>query len=78
MQTTDRPERRATDAQIARLEVQVERLENDVTELKADVKAILAQLSEAKGSWRTLMAVAGFSSAIGAIAAKFLGLWVTR
>jgi len=66
----EHPERRATDAQIARLEVQVENLKSEVDELKADTKAILAQLSEAKGGWKTLMAVAGLAGAVGAGLAK--------
>lgn len=67
-------DRRESHAQIARLEVQVANLEEDVTELKADVKAVLAQLSEAKGSWRTLLAVAGFAGTVGALGAKVAGV----
>lgn len=67
-------DRRESHAQIARLEVQVENLERDVTELKTDVKAVLAQLAEAKGSWRTLLAVAGFAGTVGAIGAKLAGV----
>lgn len=67
-------ERRESHAQIARLEVQVENLERDVTELKADVKAVLAQLAEAKGSWKTLLAVAGFAGTVGAIGGKVAGV----
>jgi phage shock protein A len=69
----NREERRESHAQIARLEVQVERLEADVSELKADVKEVLAQLSEAKGSWKTLLAVAGFASSLGAVVAWIVG-----
>lgn len=73
---TTREERRESHAQIARLEVQVERLEADVSELKADVKEVLAQLSEAKGSWKTLLAIAGFASSLGALAAWIIGKFV--
>lgn len=69
-------DRRAPYEQIARLEVQVERLEADVTELRNDVKKVLAQLSEARGSWRTLLAVAGFAGAIGAIGAKLASVFI--
>ena len=59
-------ERREAELQIARLEVQVKNLEDNVGELKDDVKKILEQLAKAEGSWKTLLAVAGFSSSIGA------------
>lgn len=47
-------------------------LENSVSEMKKDVKDISKTLSEAKGSWRTLLGVAGFSSVIGGLLVKFL------
>lgn len=75
MSEYDGSERRGVPAQIGRLEAQVENLEADVTELRADVKKILSELAEAKGSWKTLLAVAGFSGAIGAIGAKLAGLF---
>lgn len=47
-------------------------LESSVTEMRKDLKDISQTLSEAKGSWRTLLAVAGFSSVIGGLLVKFL------
>lgn len=47
-------------------------LETSVSEMKKDLKDISLTLSEAKGSWRTLLAVAGFSSVIGGLLVKFI------
>ena len=47
-------------------------LESSVHEMKTDLKVISQTLSEAKGSWRTLLAVAGFSSVVGGLLVKFL------
>ena len=47
-------------------------LESSVHEMKTDLKVISQTLSEAKGSWRTLLAVAGFSSVIGGLLVKFI------
>lgn len=50
-------------------------VEGDIKEIKADVKTILEQLNQAKGGWKTLMLVAGVAGTMGALAAKFLGLF---
>jgi len=41
-------------------------LERDIGEIKGDVKSLLQQVSEARGGWRGMMALAGFASAVGA------------
>lgn len=58
---------------IARLEAEVAHLSAGMIELKASqadmadtLNAILTQLSEAKGGWRTLMLVGGAASTLGA------------
>jgi uncharacterized protein YlxW (UPF0749 family) len=56
---------RSTDAQIARLEVEVRYLQTEVTGLRDDMKSVLSKLSTAEGSWKTLLAVAGFAGAVG-------------
>jgi phage shock protein A len=76
MDSQDRLERRESHAQIARLEVQVETLEREMSEMRADVKEILAQFSEAKGSWKTLLAVAGLAGTLGAFASKIAQFFI--
>ncbi len=62
---------------LTRVEQQMADTRTDITEIKADLKVIVATLSEAKGGWRTLMAVAAVAGATGAFlhkATAILGL----
>lgn len=45
-------------------------LETTVSEMRQDLRTVRDTLTEAKGSWRTLVAVAGFSAALGAFLVK--------
>jgi hypothetical protein len=47
-------------------EVRLVRLEEDMAEIKADIKAMREILSEARGSWRTLVMIGGACGTIGA------------
>lgn len=58
--------------EIGRHDAKIEALEREVHALREDVADIKRMLSEAKGGWRMLMMVGGFSAAIGAGAAKLL------
>lgn len=58
--------------EIGEMTAKLQHLENSVAEIRTDIKAISSTLSEAKGSWRTLLAVAGFSSVVGGLLVKFL------
>ena len=60
------------DREIGEMTAKLQHLEASVVEMKADLKDISHTLSEAKGSWRTLLAVAGFSSVVGGLLVKFL------
>lgn len=57
---------------IAILKTEVEYLKGHLTEIRADTREIKETLHQAKGGWKTLMLVAGISSSIGVLAAKFL------
>ena len=59
------------DREIGEMTAKISGLEASVQEMRTDLKAISRTLSEAKGSWRTLLMVAGFSSALGAFVMKF-------
>lgn len=55
---------------LGRHDAQIETLQADMALVKNDVHEIKMMLAEAKGSWRTLMAVGGFAAFIGAMLAK--------
>lgn len=48
----------------------IEALQDDVTGLRTDVKTIMLTLAEARGGWKTLVAVGTVAGAIGAVGAK--------
>lgn len=60
--------------EVGRLGGVVDGLERDLCEMRKDVKMILATLNEARGSWKTLVAIGAISGAAGAFIAK-VGLW---
>jgi hypothetical protein len=62
---------------IGRHDAQIETLQADMVQVKNDVHEIKMMLAEAKGGWRTLMAVGGFAAFVGAVLAKVAD-WVWR
>lgn len=58
--------------ELGEMSAKLQHLENSVAEMRSDLRAVRETLSEAKGSWRTLLAVAGFSSALGALMVKVI------
>ena len=64
---------------------ELENLSTRLTRLEADTKAqsvILAEMRDmmisARGSWKTVMGLAGFAAAVGGLVAKFLPFWVQK
>lgn len=57
---------------LATLEANQRNLADDVAELKTDVKAVLAAVSQARGGWKALIAVAALAGAAGAFAGKLV------
>ncbi len=62
---------------IGRHDAQIETLQADMAEMKKDVHEIKLMLAEAKGGWKTLMAVGGFAAVMGSIFTKFVE-WLLR
>ena len=62
---------------IGRHDAQIETLQADMAEMKKDVHEIKLMLAQAKGGWKTLMAVGGFAAVMGAVFAKFID-WILR
>ena len=58
--------------EIGEMTVKIAMLEKAVTDMGKDLKAVRDTLAEAKGSWRTVLAVAGLSSALVALVIKMV------
>lgn len=58
-----------------KLEAKVLQLCEQMDELSADMRAVRTVLDQASGSWRVIVAVAGITSAITALAIKLLPIW---
>lgn len=63
---------------LGRHDAEIEYLKREVHGMREDLSEIKAILSEAKGGWKTLMAVSGFAAAISStvtwLVFKILGL----
>ena len=53
--------------EIKHIQDDMDRMMRDIDEIKKSVEQINRTLSEAKGGWKTMMAVAGFASAVTGI-----------
>jgi hypothetical protein len=58
-----------------RLEAEVAILREQVSAMAEDMKAVRSLLDQASGSWRVIVAVAGMTSALTAMAIKLLPFW---
>jgi len=57
---------------IMHLQEDMDKMVKDMDEVKKSLAEIQKTLSEAKGGWRTLMAVAGIASALGGAVVWFI------
>lgn len=60
--------------ELGEMNAKIAMLETTVSEMRQDLRTVRDTLTEAKGSWRTLLAVAGLSSALGALIVKMVPL----
>lgn len=63
--------------QLGALMAKVENIEADVAEMRSDVKESRNTLAEAKGYWKMLVIISGFSATVGALVATWFP-WLTR
>ena len=63
---------------IGRLEAKVEHLENTVRAMDDKLDLLTTYMSEARGSWRTLLAIGGLASACGAAVTWMIGYLFPR
>lgn len=61
-----------------RLEAEVQAMQRQIEEMASDMKAVRTMLDNAQGGWRVMVAVAGFTSAMTALAVKLLPFWPFR
>lgn len=57
---------------VAKLQAQMESVREDIHDIKQSVGSLLEFTQQARGSWRTLMAVAGVSAGIGGLVGKLM------
>lgn len=62
---------------IGRHDAQIETLQADMAEMKKDVHEIKLMLAQAKGGWKTLMAVGGAAAFFGGLFVKVID-WLMR
>ena len=58
---------------IGRLEAKVEHLEATVAAMDEKLDVLTGYMAEARGSWRTLLAIGGLASACGGLVAWLIG-----
>jgi hypothetical protein len=58
--------------ELGALDARLDLMEKEVAALRKDMRDVLDILNQTKGSWKTLVAIAGISSALGALAVKLL------
>ena len=59
---------------IAVLQSEMRDVKEDLHDIKKDVREMLIFMQQARGSWKTVMGIAGASAAIGALVAKIIPL----
>jgi len=60
---------------IQHLQEDMDKMVREMQEIKLAIQAINKTLSEAKGGWKTLMAIGGFVSVLTGVAGFIAGYW---
>jgi len=60
------------ETEIKHLQDDMDRMVRDIDDIKRSLEQINRTLSEAKGGWKTMMAVAGFAAALTATASYLI------
>ncbi len=61
--------------ELENLSTRLTRLERDTTEQSKMLVEMRDMMLAARGSWKTVMGIAGFAAALGGLIAKFLPFW---
>lgn len=65
----------SNEREIGQLTEAVGNLKSDVADIKKDVREMTEFMQQAKGSWKTVMGIAGFAAAVGALVTKLFSAW---
>jgi len=63
---------------IQHLQEDMDKMVKEMQEIKLAIQAINKTLSEAKGGWKTLMAIGGFVSVLTGVAGFIAGHWGSK
>jgi squalene cyclase len=63
-----------TKTDVAVLQSEMRDVKEDLHDIKKDVREMLIFMQQARGSWKTVMGIAGASAAVGALVAKIIPL----
>jgi hypothetical protein len=61
-----------TTKDVAVLQAEMRDVRDDIKEIKDDVRELLKFTQEARGSWKTVVAISGAAAAMGALVAKIV------
>lgn len=64
--------------ELENLSTRLTRLEKDTREQNELLFEMRDMMLQARGSWKTIMGVAGFAAALGGLIAKFLPFWTMK
>lgn len=64
-----------TEQQIGSLQADMNNVKDDMKEMREDMKEVRTILAEARGYWKMLVIIAGFSATVGAFVAKLIA-WI--
>lgn len=62
----------SNEREIGNLEARMAAVEEDIKEIRHDVREMLEFMQQARGSWKTVMGIAGASAALGALVGKLI------
>ena len=66
------------DREIGELTAKVENLEKAVEKITQNTDQMRVFMEQARGSYKTVMGIAGASAAIGALVSKFVAVWPVK
>jgi len=64
--------------ELENLSTRLTRLERDTTEQSKMLVEMRDMMISARGSWKTVMGIAGFAAAVGGVIAKLLPFWASK
>lgn len=60
---------------VVKHEVEIENIQRELRELRAEVREVVRILNRAQGSWKGMLAMGGFASAVAAIVTKAMTIF---